>query len=327
MSLEGGRKAVIAAAGANCFIAFSKFVAWGLTGASSLLAEAIHSVADTGNQALLLIGGRKAQKTADDAHPFGYGRERYLSAFLVSIILFSVGGVFALYEAFHKYEEVVEGHPNELLESNWWWVPVAVLVVAVIAESFSLRTALHETNNVRGSQSLWRFIRTSKSPELPVILLEDIAALTGLIFALLGVGATLLTSNAIFDVIGTALIGLLLVAVAVILAVETKSMLIGEAASPTALNSIRNAIVGTTGVEKLIHMKTLHIGPEEILVAAKLGVNQEQSIAEVVSLINTVETNVRAAEPHVTQLYLEPDFFDPERSLQQDQSGREAERP
>lgn len=310
MSTEGGTKAVVAAAAANTFIAASKFVAWGLTGASSMLAEAIHSLADTGNQVLLLVGGKKSTKNADDAHPFGYGRERYLSAFLVSIILFSVGGVFALYEAYHKYQEVAAGHRNELLASAWWWVPVAVLVAAIVAESFSLRTALIETNRVRGRQSLWRFIRTSKSPELPVILLEDIAALAGLVFALGGVGLTLLTGNAIFDVVGTALIGVLLVVVAIVLAVETKSLLIGESASPEALDRIRGAITSTDGVERLIHMKSLHLGPEEILVAAKLGVDRTDSADEIVRIINAAETNVRAVEPCVTQLYLEPDFYD-----------------
>lgn len=311
MSTEGGKKAVIAAAAANLFIAASKFVAWGLTGASSMLAEAIHSVADTGNQVLLLVGGKKATREADDAHPFGYGRERYLSAFLVSIILFSVGGVFALYEAWHKYTEVAAGHANELLSSAWWWVPVAVLVAAIVAESFSLRTALVETNKVRGQQTLFRFVQTSKSPELPVVLLEDIAALAGLVFALAGVGLTLITQNAIFDVIGTALIGALLIVVAIILAIETKSLLIGEAASPEALARVRSAITGTPGVERLIHMKTLHLGPEEILLAAKIGIDRTDSAAEVVDVVNAVERSVRGAEPQVTQVYLEPDFYDP----------------
>ena len=309
MSTEGGTKAVVAAAAANTFIAVSKFVAWGLTGASSMLAEAIHSVADTGNQVLLLLGGRAAKKTADDAHPFGYGRERYLSAFLVSIILFSLGGVFALYEAWHKYQETASGHPNELLASSWWWVPIAVLLVAIVAESFSLRTALAESDKARGKQRILRFVRTSRSPELPVVLLEDIAALAGLVFALFGVVLTLVTGNGIWDAIGTAFIGALLVAVAVLLAVETKSMLIGESATPEALAAIRQAVVGTPGVERLIHMKTLHLGPEEILVAAKIGIHRTDDAERVVRLINEVEANIRAAEPQVTQLYLEPDFY------------------
>lgn len=309
MSTEGGTKAVIAAATANTFIAVSKFVAWGLTGASSMLAEAIHSLADTGNQVLLLAGGRSARKSADDAHPFGYGRERYLSAFLVSVILFSVGGIFALYEAYHKYEEIAAGHPNDLLDSGWWWVPIAVLLGAIVAEGLSLRTALRESNAARGKQSLARFVRTSRSPELPVVLLEDIAALAGLVFALIGVALTLLTGNAIFDVIGTAFIGVLLVVVALILATETRSMLIGESATPEALGRIRAAINGTPGVDRLIHMKTLHLGPEEVLVAAKLGVSATDKASDIVNVINAAEANVRAAEPQVTQVYLEPDFY------------------
>ena len=195
-----------------------------------MLAEAIHSVADSGNQVLLLVGGKRATREATPEHPFGYGRERYLFAFIVAVVLFSVGGLFALYEAYHKYEEVHAGEPNGLLEGRWWWVPLVVLTAAIIAESFSFRTAIVESNKVRGKQSWGRFIRRAKAPELPVILLEDFAALLGLVFALFGVGMTLLTQNGYFDVIGTAMIGLLLVLVAIALAIETKSLLLGEAA-------------------------------------------------------------------------------------------------
>ena len=293
---------------ANGFIALTKFGAWALTGASSMLAEAVHSVADTGNQALLLWGGRQAKRAATEEHPFGYGRERYISAFLVSIILFSLGGLFALYEAFHKYEEIVAGHPNDLLESGWWWVPVVVLVAAIIAESLSFRTAIRESRPAKGKQSWSRFVRTAKSPELPVVLLEDAAALLGLVFALVGVGMTLLTHNGLWDVTGTALIGLLLIAVAVTLAVETKSLLVGEAATPEAVGRIRAALAGTDGVNRVIHLKTLHLGPEEVLVAAKIAVEPTDSAARVAEVINTAETAIRAAEPQVTALYLEPDL-------------------
>ena len=209
MSAEGGTKAVVAALAANIFIAITKFAAWALTGASSMLAEAIHSVADSGNQVLLLVGGRRAQREATPEHPFGYGRERYVFAFIVAVVLFSVGGLFALYEAYHKYHEVHAHEPNLLLEGPWWWVPLVVLGAAIIAESFSFRTAIVESNKVRGRQGWSKFIRSAKAPELPVILLEDFAALLGLVFALFGVGMTLLTHNGYFDVIGTAMIGLL----------------------------------------------------------------------------------------------------------------------
>jgi cation diffusion facilitator family transporter len=310
VSADGGNKAVVAALAANTFIALVKFGAWGLTMSSSLLAEAIHSVADSGNQALLLVGGRRARRDATAEHPFGYGRERYIFAFIVSIVLFSVGGVFALYEAYHKFHEVAEGHPNGLLESQWWWVPLAVLVAAIVAEGMSFRTAIMESNKSRGSQRWVKFIRSAKAPELPVILLEDFAALLGLVFALFGVSMTLVTRNGYFDVVGTAMIGLLLVAVAVTLAVETKSLLLGEAASAEAVARIERALGATDGVERVIHMKTLHLGPEEVLVAAKIAVSATDSAADVADTINRAEVNIRAAEPVVTALYLEPDIYD-----------------
>ncbi len=308
MSSHGGTRAVIAAMAANAFIALTKFIAWALTGASSMLAEGVHSVADTGNQILLLFGGRRSRREANEEHPFGYGRERYVFAFLVSIILFSLGGLFALYEAFHKYEEIQAGHPNELLDGPWWWVPLVVLVAAVIAESLSFRTAIRESRPAKGRQGWLRFIRTAKSPELPVILLEDLAALLGLVFALLGVGLTLLTHNGVWDVVGTAMIGALLIIVAVTLAVETKSLLIGEAAAPEAVGRIRAALEGTDGVGRVIHLKTLHLGPEEVLVAAKIAVEPTDSAARVAAVINTAEAAIRSAEPLVTALYLEPDI-------------------
>jgi cation diffusion facilitator family transporter len=309
VSAEGGTKAVVAALIANTFIAATKFAAWGLTGASSLLAEAIHSVADAGNQALLLVGGKRARREATPEHPFGFGRERYIFAFIVAIVLFSVGGLFALYEAYHKYHEIHSGHPNELLESRWWWVPIAVLVAAIIAESLSFRTAIIESNRSRGKQSWSKFIRSAKAPELPVILLEDFAALLGLVFALFGVGMTLITGNGYFDVIGTAMIGLLLVAVAVALAIETKSLLLGESAGPEVNGKIQAALEATPGVDHVIHMKTLHLGPEEILVAAKIAVDPTERAADLAAAIDAAEAAVRKAEPMVTSLYLEPDIF------------------
>ena len=178
MSASGGGKAIIAAFLANMGIAVAKFIAWFFSGSASMLAEAIHSVADSGNQLLLLLGGRKAKKRADSEHPFGYGRERYVYAFVVSIILFSVGGLFSIYEGIDKIT-----HPHELEN---FWIPLTVLVVAIVLESFSLRTAVRESNLVRAKGESWvAFVRHAKAPELPVVLLEDIAALIGLVFALL----------------------------------------------------------------------------------------------------------------------------------------------
>jgi cation diffusion facilitator family transporter len=312
VSAEHGTRAVIAALIANTFIALTKFGAWALTGASSLLAEGIHSVADAGNQVLLLVGGRRSRRGATAEHPFGYGRERYIFGFIVSVVLFSVGGLFALYEAYHKWHEMQEGHPDELLESRWWWVPLVVLFAAIVAESMSFRTAIRESNRTRGKQSWSKYIRAAKAPELPVILLEDFAALVGLVFALFGVGMTLLTDNGIFDVIGTAMIGLLLVTVAIALAIETKSLLLGEAASLDAIARIEGALTSTPGVEQIIHMKTLHLGPEEVLVAAKIAVGPQASATDVTETINLAEINIRGAEPMVTALYLEPDIYDPD---------------
>ena len=312
MSSEGGNKAVVAALTANLFIAATKFGAWALTGASSMLAEAIHSVADSGNQLLLLIGGKRSKRAADDEHPFGYGRERYIFAFIVSIVLFSVGGVFALYEAYHKWHEMALGHPDSLLESRWWWVPLVILTAALVAEGMSFRTAVRESNKTRGKQRWSKFISAAKAPELPVVLLEDFAALIGLVFALFGVGMTLITHNGIFDVIGTALIGLLLVAVAVALAIETKSLLLGESASPEVRIKIAEALTGVDGVDRVIHMKTLHLGPEEILVAAKIAVPAAETASDVAETIDRAEIAIRDAEPMVTSLYLEPDIYRPD---------------
>ncbi|WP_298329647.1 cation diffusion facilitator family transporter [Haloactinopolyspora sp.] len=308
MASHGGAKAVVAALLANLGIAITKFVAWALTGASSMLAEAIHSVADSGNQVLLLVGGRRAQRAATSEHPFGYGRVRYVFAFIVSIVLFSVGGLFALYEAYHKFDEVRAGHPNELLESRWWWVPIVVLLAAIAMESFSLRTAVIESDKVRGGSSWVQFVKRSKSPELPVVLLEDIGALLGLVFALCGVGLALLTDNAYFDVAGTAAIGILLVIIAVVLAMEMSSLLIGEGASREQVDAIVAAVREAHGVDRVIHIRTLYTGPEELLVAAKIAVRADQGGGHIAAAIDDAEARIRAAVPEAVHIYLEPDL-------------------
>ena len=309
MSAEGGTKAVVAALLANTGIAVMKFLAFALTGASSMLAEGIHSVADSGNQVLLLLGGKRSRREATPQHPFGFGRERYIYSFLVAIVLFSVGGLFALYEAYHKAHEVHEGLPNELLEGRWWWVAIVVLPGAIVMESFSFRTAITESNRTREGASWVEFIRRAKSPELPVILLEDFAALIGLVLALLGVSLSKLTGNGYFDVAGTAGIGLLLVAVAVVLATETKSLLLGESASPQAQARLRDRLLATPGVDRVIHMKTLHLGPEELLVAVKIGVPEHSSAADVAATIDAAERAMREAEPTAQVIYVEPDIY------------------
>ncbi|MFC8848071.1 MULTISPECIES: cation diffusion facilitator family transporter [unclassified Micromonospora] len=302
MSANGGTKAIVAALLANVGIAVTKFIAFLLTGSSSMLAESIHSVADSGNQGLLLLGGRRARREATPQHPFGYGRERYVYAFIVAIVLFSVGGLFALYEAWHK---AADPHPIE----SWQWVPVVVLVAAIVMESFSFRTAIVESNLIRGNQSWVRFIRRSKAPELPVVLLEDLGALIGLVFALFGVGMTLITGNGMWDAAGTAMIGVLLVVIAVTLAIETKSLLLGEGAEATDVATIERAVTDGPEVQRIIHMKTLYLGPEELLVAAKIAVPACESAEELARGINAVEARIRAAVPVARVIYLEPDIW------------------
>lgn len=299
MAANGGTKAILAALAANLTIAVLKFVAYFLTFSSSMLAEAIHSLADSGNQLLLLVGGKRAQRKASPEHPFGYGRERYIYAFIVSIVLFSVGGLFALYEAWGKIQ-----HPHAI-EGDFWWVPLAVLIGAIIAESFSFRTAIIESNHLRGQQSWVKFIRNAKQPELPVILLEDFGALVGLVFALFGVGLTLLTGNGIWDALGTAMIGLLLVAIAVVLAMETKSLLLGESATRDDVAKIRGAI--EAGGTTIIHLKTMHLGPEELLVAAKISIGRSDSGQDIAKAIDDAEVRIREAVPIARVIYLEPD--------------------
>lgn len=301
MAHGGGNRAIVAALSANLGIALTKFVAYLLTMSSSMLAESVHSLADSGNQLLLLLGGRRSTRAADEQHPFGYGRERYVYAFIVSIVLFSVGGLFALYEAWHKWQDP---HP---IEGRWWWVPLLVLVIAIGLESYSFRTAIHESNHTRGSRSWPQFVRTAKAPELPVVLLEDAGALVGLVLALFGVSLTLLTEDGRWDAAGTAGIGLLLVVIAVVLALETKSLLLGESATVEDVRAVEAALVGE-GVASVIHLRTLHLGPEELLVAAKIEVDAADDAASIARAIDAAEARVRAAVPIATVIYLEPDL-------------------
>ncbi|WP_457034297.1 cation diffusion facilitator family transporter [Kitasatospora sp. P5_F3] len=308
MSTEGGTKALVAALSANLAIAASKFTAFAITGSSSMLAEGVHSVADSGNQILLLVGGKRAAREADEEHPFGYGRERYIYAFVVSIVLFSVGGLFAVYEGVEKIR-----HPHEL--HGWYWA-VGVLVFALLAESWSFWTAITEGRKAKGTLGWVEYIRRAKAPELPVVLLEDFGALIGLVFALLGVGLTVITGDGIWDGIGTLSIGLLLVAIAVVLAMETRSLLIGESADKNDVQKIRAALVDHDSVTRIIHMRTLHLGPEELLVAAKIGVNAEDTAAQVAEAIDLAEARVRKAVPIARVIYLEPDIYSAEKEAQ-----------
>jgi cation diffusion facilitator family transporter len=300
VSAEGGRRAIIAAFFANLGIAIAKFIGFLLTGAASMLAEAVHSVADTSNQGLLLLGGRRARRQPTAEHPFGYGRERYFWAFVVALVIFTVGAMFALYEGEEKLR-----HPHELESVG---VAVTILLVAIVFEMFSLRTAVRESNHVRGDQSWWEFIRRAKVPELPVVLLEDIGALIGLVFALAGVGLAEITGDARWDAVGSIAIGLLLGVIAITLIIEMKSLLIGESASPAMLATIVSTIEENARVRRVIHMRTQHLGPDELLVAAKVELDANLSVPELAAAIDGVEAAVRAAVPEARVIYLEPDM-------------------
>ncbi|MEN8655696.1 cation diffusion facilitator family transporter [Streptomyces sp. 21So2-11] len=314
MSASGGTKAIVAALVANLAIAVAKFVAFLFSGASSMLAESVHSLADSGNQGLLLLGGKKAKREATPQHPFGYGRERYIYAFLVSIVLFSVGGMFAIYEGYEKIK-----HPHEI--EMWYW-PVGVLIFAIIAESFSFRMAIKESNQTRGDLSWKEFVRRAKAPELPVVLLEDLGALVGLVLALAGVSIALATGNGVWDGIGTLCIGILLIVIAIILAAETKSLLLGEAAGTDEVDKIKASIVDGDTVTRVIHMRTLHLGPEELLVAAKIAVEAGDTAADVAHAINAAEERIRTAVPIARVIYLEPDIYSESAAAAGENPGR-----
>ena len=301
MSSEGSTKAILAALGANIGIAITKFFAAAVSGSASMFAEGIHSVADSGNQVLLIIGGKRAKRQATATHPFGYGRSRYIYAFMVSIVLFSVGGLFSILEGWEKLN-----HPHELEQA---WLPLTVLGVAIGLESFSLYTALKAAKEERGTASLYQFIRHAKSPELPVVLLEDMAALLGLVLAFGGVGLTVLTGDPIWDAIGTLAIGVLLVLVAVILGAETSSLLVGEGATADDTEKIESALGSTRGVNSIIHMKTLYLGPEELMVAAKIAVDVDITGKDIAAIIDDAEARIRAEVPTARVIYLEPDIL------------------
>ena len=300
MSASGGTKAIIAALLANAGIAVAKFVGYMVTGSSSMLAEAVHSVADTSNQGLLLLGGKRAQRAATAEHPFGYGRDRYFYAFVVALLLFSLGSIFAIYEGVHKLES------DEPLTSPL--VAVIILLVAIGLESFSFRTAIVESRPFKGDSTWWQFIRQAKAPELPVVLLEDLGALIGLILALLGVGLSVLTGNPIWDALGTIAIGVLLGIIAVILIIEMKSLLIGEGVSEPVLGRIVSRLESCDPVERVIHIRTQYLGPDELLVAAKIALVPMMRIEEVAHAIDDAEQRVREAVPEARLIYLEPDL-------------------
>jgi len=299
MSTGGGTRAILAALAANAGIAVAKFIGFAVTGSSSMLAEAVHSVADTSNQGLLLLGGKRAKRAATPEHPFGYGRDRFFYSFIVALLLFTLGSVFALYEGIEKL-----AHPGELTSPI---VAIIILLVAIGLEGFSFRTAIHESRELKGKLSWWQFIRQSTTPELPVVLLEDFGALIGLVLALLGVGLTLLTGEGVFDALGTIGIGLLLGVIAIVLIIEMKSLLIGEGARPPVLAAIVDGLKGGA-VQDVIHLRTQYLGPEELLIAAKIALRPGMPMEDVAREIDEAEARVRAAVPAARMIYLEPDL-------------------
>jgi cation diffusion facilitator family transporter len=304
VSAGGGTKAIIAALVANAGIAVAKFVGFLITGSSSMLAESVHSLADTSNQGLLLLGQKTSKRRATAEHPFGFGRDRYFYSFIVALMLFSLGSAFALYEGIHKLQE------PEALSSPI--VAVIILVVAIGLETYSFRTAIVESRLIKGDATWWGFIRQSRTPELPVVLLEDAGALFGLVFALIGVGMATITGDPVWDAIGTITIGILLGVIAVILIIEMKSLLIGEGATPAELDTIIDELAAGR-VERVIHIKTQYLGPDELLVAAKIALTPGLSIEEVAQAIDDAEQRVRGKVPAARLIYLEPDL---DRSIQ-----------
>ena len=306
MSAGGGKKAIVAALTANAGIAAAKFVGFFITGSSSMLAEAVHSVADTSNQGLLLLGQKRAEREADQLHPFGYGRSRYFYSFVVALVLFSLGSMFAIYEGIHKIQGALSPHPHEL-ESPL--IAVAILVIAIGLETYSFMTAFKESKPLKGDATWWQFIRNSRSPELPVVLLEDTGALVGLVLALGGVGLAMITGDTIWDGIGTLCIGALLGVIAVILIIEMHSLLIGEGATQDEERRILEGLVDGDRIQRVIHVKTQYLGPEEMLVAAKLGIAPGLDIAGLAAAIDDAEARVRSSVPAARVIYLEPDLY------------------
>jgi cation diffusion facilitator family transporter len=317
VSDHGSKKVVLLALAANFGIATAKFVAFLLTASSAMLAETIHSLADTGNQLLLLLGMKRASKPPDDRHEFGYKMESYFWSFIVAIMLFSLGGLFAIYEGVHKVHEIkaalAAGRPTEMENPA---VAIAVLVVSVALEGWSWIAATRHVNELRGEQGLVGFIEDSKSTEIIVIWMEDTGALIGLAFALIGVGLALATGNPMWDVYSTFAIGVLLVVIAFFVARETKSLLIGEAATKESQDLIKKLVSETEGIESLMSMRSMQLGEDEFLVALKIQWRAGLPVEVVSRHTNDLESRIRAAVPRARYIFVEPDTFDPAKAKQ-----------
>ena len=293
-------KSILYALGANFAIALAKSVGAFYTGSASMLAEAIHSFADCGNQALLLYGLKSAKQAPSPDFPLGYGKAIYFWSFIVALILFSMGGLFSIYEGVHKLSA------TDILSAPW--VAVAILVFGIIAESFSLYGCLREVNKVRASRTLWRWFRDSRQSELIVILGEDIAALFGLVFALSAILLTVVTGNPVFDALGSIAIGALLIVVAFGIGVEVKDLLIGQSVEESEREAIRGFIAGQREVARVFNVITLQLG-KEIMVAVKAEIRETDGRRMIVQ-INAVEKRLRERFPAVRWIFFEPDVAD-----------------
>ncbi|WP_067571252.1 cation diffusion facilitator family transporter [Nocardia acidivorans] len=298
---SGSRQAVLAAFAADVGITLAKFAGAAITGSGSMLAEAAHSLADSANQGLLLIGRKRAQQEPDQLHPFGYGRNRYFYAFVVALVIFSVGSLYSIEEGISKIR-----HQQELTDVG---IAIAILVAAMGLESYSLLTAIRASTPMKGRYSWWRFIRTTRNAELPVVLLEDSGALVGLALAFLGVGLTALTGNPLWDGIGTIAIGVLLGCIALVLIIEMQSLLIGEGATPEEERRIRAALVDGDQVTRVLNLKTQYLSPSDLLVAAKVAMKPGQDISAAALALDAAEARVREAIPAAGNVYLEPDPY------------------
>jgi len=294
-------KSILFALGANFLIALAKTAGAIFTGSSSMLAEAIHSYADCANQALLLWGLREGKRRPSNDHPLGYGKAIYFWSFIVALMLFSMGGLFSVYEGVHKLKA-----PEPLSNA---WVAIAILVFGIAAESVSLWGCLREVNKDRGQQSLWRWFRESRQSELLVVLAEDVAALGGLVLALAFIGLALATGNPAWDAAGSIAIGLLLILVAVLVGIEVKALLIGQSVEARVLDRMRAHLAGDAEVDGVYKLLTQQLG-RDVMVAVKAKMRPVDSAASLVAAINRVEQRFRAAFPQVQWLFFEPDLAD-----------------
>ena len=295
-----GKKTILAALIANVGIAIAKFAGFAITKSSTMLAEGIHSSADSANQLLLLLGTRRAKREPSSKHPFGYGRERYFWSFVVALILFSLGSLFAIYEGIEKIR-----HPHALNNASW---AIGILIFGIFIESFSFRTAIVEAKTIKGETSWSKFVVRSKQPEIPVVLLEDAGALFGMVIALAAITLVKTTGEPIWDGIGTLSIGVLLGVIAIILAREMHSLIIGEAASETDLSKIVSVIENNTQVVQLVEIRTQHLGPEEILIGVRVAFHETLQTKDIARLINKLEDDIRTEIKNAGPIFIEPEI-------------------